>query len=290
MSSTSRPAGTLSVVSTPIGNLEDITLRALRVLREADLIAAEDTRHTARLLNHYGITTRSISLHEHNERRRTADLVARLEAGEHLALVTDAGTPVLSDPGLYLVQGARARGVRVEPIPGPSAVMAAIAGSGAVDGKFTFLGFPPKKKGERRAWLERLRETDAALIMFEAPHRLLQTLDDVLETLGDRKLIVCREITKIHEEFLQTTVSEALTHFRSQARIGELTLVFPARSPVKAESLVLSDLETWQEVCRMTDSGRSRRDAVADLAKRLGQSVRETYSAAERGKLETVEN
>jgi 16S rRNA (cytidine1402-2'-O)-methyltransferase len=290
MSSSSRPAGTLSVVSTPIGNLEDVTLRALRVLREADLIAAEDTRHTAKLLHHYGISTPTLSLHEHNEWRRTPDVLARLEAGEHVALVTDAGTPILSDPGLHLVRATLDRGFRVVPIPGPSAVMAAVAGSGAVSDRFTFLGFSPRKKSERRAWLERLRDEEGALVMFEAPHRVVSMLEDVLDILGDRELIVCRELTKVHEEFVRTTVAGAVAALGSKDKIGELTLVFPARTTTDELPITLSDVDTWHEICRMTESGQGRRDAVATLARRLGKSVRDTYSAAERGKLQTVED
>jgi len=282
--------GTLSVVSTPIGNLEDMTLRALRVLREADLIAAEDTRHTGNLLRHFGISTRLTSLHEHNEWARTAELLTRLESGAHIALVTDAGTPVVSDPGLHLIREARQHGVRVEPVPGPSAVMAALAGSGAVDGEFLYLGFPPRKKGERLAWFERLSDVECAMVLFEAPHRLASTLKDALLILGDRPLVVCRELTKIHEEFLDTTLSAAVDHFGAQDKIGEVTLVLPRITRERDEpgKNAVSDVETWRELCRMTDSGLGRREALSQLARRLGRSTRDTYSAAERGKLEAA--
>jgi 16S rRNA (cytidine1402-2'-O)-methyltransferase len=207
-----------------------------------------------------------------------------------VALVTDAGTPILSDPGLHLVRATLDRGFRVVPIPGPSAVMAAVAGSGAVSDRFTFLGFSPRKKSERRAWLERLRDEEGALVMFEAPHRVVSMLEDVLDILGDRELIVCRELTKVHEEFVRTTVAGAVAALGSKDKIGELTLVFPARTTTDELPITLSDVDTWHEICRMTESGQGRRDAVATLARRLGKSVRDTYSAAERGKLQTVED
>src|SRR5580765_307816 len=187
--------GTLYVVATPIGNLEDVTLRALRVMREVSLIAAEDTRRTARLLQHYSISTRTTSLHEHNERSKTPSLIARLVAGESIAVVSDAGTPVVSDPGSHLVAAAHAAGIKVEPIPGPSAALAAISGSGIGGDGFLFVGFPPSKAGARRGWLSSLADEGRPFVMYEAPHRIRATLEDMLVALGDRTVALGRELT-----------------------------------------------------------------------------------------------
>jgi 16S rRNA (cytidine1402-2'-O)-methyltransferase len=196
-------AGTLYVVATPIGNLEDITARALRILREASLIAAEDTRRTANLLARYAITTRTTSLHEHNETRKSAALLARLKQGEHIALVSDAGTPTVSDPGAHLIRAAIADGIRVESIPGPSAILAAVAASGLGDGTFLFLGFPPTRARDRSAWFKRARDVRGTLVFFEAPHRILRTLTDLQTAVGDCEVAVGRELTKAHEELVK---------------------------------------------------------------------------------------
>ena len=276
--------GTLFVVATPIGNLEDITLRAIRVLRESSLVAAEDTRRTSRLLNHLGITTRTVSLHEHNEHERTLPLVERLLAGESIALVTDAGTPLLSDPGRLLAAAAAARGIRVEPIPGPSAVLTALAGSGLDWSQFAFLGFTPTKQNARRTFY---RDADALalpFVVFEAPHRLRGSLDDAACVLLPRALIICRELTKVHEEFVRTTTADAPGIFRSREVIGEFTLVFGAAAPVVEVREPMSDASIWAEVLRLTAEGRTRRDAIAELAGQEGRSSKDIYAAAERGK------
>src|SRR5262245_60986951 len=200
--------GTLFVVATPIGNLEDITVRALRVLRSASIIAAEDTRRTAQLLARHGIPTPTTSLHEHNEVARSASLLARLERGEHVALVSDAGTPAVSDPGERLIRAAIDAGIRVEPIPGPSAVLAALAGSGLPSGSFTFLGFPPTKAKDRKVWFERLRAAAGTVVFFEAPHRIAETLRKLYQVAGDCQIAVGRELTKTHEEFIRGALSE----------------------------------------------------------------------------------
>src|SRR5918995_2055086 len=198
-----RMTGILYVVATPIGNLEDVTLRALRVLREVSLIAAEDTRRTARLLQHYSIPTPTTSLHEHNERTRTPGLVRRLQEGDSLALVTDAGTPVLSDPGALLVAAAHEAGIRVEPVPGPSAVMAALSGSGLhLSDGFLFAGFPPFRSTARKAFLQRVSGEQRPVVLFEAPHRVRALLADMLAVVGDRRITIARELTKIHEELV----------------------------------------------------------------------------------------
>ncbi|MEO5823620.1 MAG: 16S rRNA (cytidine(1402)-2'-O)-methyltransferase [Vicinamibacteraceae bacterium] len=272
-------------MATPIGNLEDITLRAVRVLREVSLVAAEDTRRTGRLLNHLGIATRTVSLHEHNEHERALPLVERLLAGESIALVTDAGTPLLSDPGRLLTAAAAARGVRVEPIPGPSAVLTALAGSGIEWSQFAFLGFTPTKQNARRTFY---READALglpFVAFEAPHRLRASLDDAAAVLRARDLVICRELTKIHEEFVRTRTNEAPEVFRSREVIGEFTLVFGAPEPVvDTDREVLSDASIWAAVGRLADAGHTRREAIAELARKEGRSSKDIYAAAERGK------
>src|SRR5687768_14159175 len=193
-------AGTLYVVATPIGNLEDVTLRALRILREVSLIAAEDTRRTARLLQHYSISTRTTSLHAHNERGKAAGLIERLKAGESVALVSDAGTPLISDPGHALVTEARAAGIRVEAIPGASAVMAALSASGFGGEGFTFLGFPPSRPSDRSAWFDALHKIGRLTVLFEAPHKLTRTLDDLAAVFGaGHEIAIGRELTKAHE-------------------------------------------------------------------------------------------
>src|SRR5579862_2997709 len=199
---TDAPAGCLYVVSTPIGNLEDITLRALRVMKEADLIACEDTRQTQKLLNHYGITTRTTSYHEHNEMTRAAELVLELEQGARIALVTDAGMPGISDPGFRLISLAIRHHIAVVPIPGASAFLAALVASGLPTDSFRFSGFFPAKRGQRRALLESIRESPRTQVFYEAPHRVIEALEDVAEILGaDRYVVIAREVTKLHEEF-----------------------------------------------------------------------------------------
>lgn len=195
--------GRLVVVATPIGNLEDLSARAARALAEADLVASEDTRHTGRLLAHLGLKRPLVSLHEHNERLRLPQLLDRLEGGATIALVSDAGTPLVSDPGFVLVRAAIAAGFRVEPIPGPSAVLAALVASGLPPCPFTFAGFPPPKSGRRRSFYRRLAELGHTVVLFESPHRLLASLADAVAELGDRPAAIGRELTKLHEEVLR---------------------------------------------------------------------------------------
>src|ERR1700730_11544158 len=202
--------GTLFVVATPIGNLEDITMRALRVLREVTLIAAEDTRRTAHLLARYGISTPTTSLHEHTGATKIASIVARLQQGDTVALVSDAGTPTISDPGHALIRRAIESAIRVEPIPGPNAAVAALAVSGFPGDAFTFLGFPPTRSKDRISWLERMRNAGVIVVFYEAPHRIRRTLTDLLTNLGDCQIIVGRELTKVHEEILRGPVSTVI--------------------------------------------------------------------------------
>ena len=215
---------TLYLVATPIGNLDDITLRALQVLEAVPLIAAEDTRHTLKLLTHFGLRRRLVSLHARNEQRQLQSILARLE--EHdVALVSDAGTPALSDPGVRLVGAAVAAGYPVVPVPGPSAVLAALISSGLPTNQFTFLGFLPRKRGELERVLREAGEAKRTFVFFESPHRLLRTLDIMASALGPRSLVVAREITKVHEEFIRGTPATLLEHFAKTPPRGELTVV-----------------------------------------------------------------
>lgn len=272
--------GTLFVVATPIGNLEDITLRALRTLGEVEWIAAEDTRRTARLLQHFGIQTRTVSLHEHNERQRTEELVNELQAGRSVALVSDAGTPLMSDPGFTLVRAAIAAGVRVEPVPGPSALTAALSAAGVPVDTFTFLGFAPARRGERRRWLKNLKQDDRTIVFFDAPHRVRATLADLADALGDRWVVVAREVSKLHESFVRGWVTEVASN--PDLDKGEITVLLSnlerpsvtAPKQVEASQLAL-------EVGQMTKDAVSRRDAVSAVAAKYGVSTQAVYRALE---------
>lgn len=226
------------MVATPIGNLEDVTLRALRVLREVDLVAAEDTRQVRKLLNHYGIRKGVISYHEHSEKTRTPQLMAVLQAGRSVALVSDAGTPLLSDPGYQLVRACVQAGIPVVPVPGPSAVTAALVASGLPTDRFLFVGFPPRRQAARRRFFMKLRDQEATLVLFESPQRLVDCLHDLLEVLGDRQVAVCREITKAHEEIRRGPLSQVLKSLTGQPVRGEVTVVVEgaaARGPEGAQ-------------------------------------------------------
>lgn len=263
--------GTLFVVATPIGNLDDITLRALRVLREAALIAAEDTRRTAHLLARHGITTPTTSLHEHNEEKKSAALVARMTAGDSVALVSDAGTPTISDPGARLVQRAIAAGVRVEPIPGPSAAIAALAASGLPTESFTFMGFPPTRSKDRQKWFERLCAAGGTVVFYEAPHRIKTTIGELTKYIPGRPACIGRELTKAHEELVRGPINEVLGRLSSDR--GEFTVVVDvgkARQDTVDLSLTAEILST------------SRRAVVADVAQRLGVQANDLYEAVER--------
>ena len=270
-------AGILYVVATPIGNLEDVTLRALRVLREVSLIAAEDTRRTARLLQHYSISTRTTSLHEHNEREKTAKLVERLLGGDSIALVSDAGTPLISDPGQNLVAEARQAGIRVEAIPGPSAILAALSSSGLAAPTFAFLGFPPARSKDRTVWFAGLRDEQRLAIFFEAPHRILGTLTDLGAALGlDHVIGVGRELTKAHEELVVSPIGRCIEHFHEPR--GEFTLLIPPvvrpAPPIELPTAaILRD-----ELGDLTNiEGKKPRAALKVLADRYGTSVNDLY-------------
>ena len=270
-------AGTLYLVATPIGNLEDITVRASRILREVATIACEDTRRTRKLLDHLGITTSLLSYHEHNEASRTQELANRLLAGDSIALVSDAGTPLVSDPGFRLVREAIALGIEVVPVPGPSAALAALAASGLPVDSFLFVGFLPAKSSARRREIESLRGQSATLIMYEAPHRILETLDDVVELLGpDRPVVVARELTKVYEEFLRGTAGEVRARLASRGSVkGEITLL------VGPEPLPAAGANLPEEVERRMAEGLSKMEAIKAVAHRYGIPKREIYKLAQ---------
>ncbi len=275
--------GTLYVVATPIGNLEDVTLRALRILREVSLIAAEDTRRTARLLQHYSISTRTTSLHEHNERSRTPSLIGRLLAGESVALVSDAGTPIVSDPGSHLVAAAHAAGIRVEPIPGASAFVAALSASGLVQGEFVFAGFPPNRSKAKHDWFRRLAEETRVIVIYEAPHRIRATLEVMLETLGDRVVLVAREVTKAHEQLVVRPISEFLS--TELIERGEFTVVISVKQPITTAVCLPSAAEMAHEFGVLTyNCAMSRRQALKVLATRYNLPARAIFSLLEEAK------
>jgi 16S rRNA (cytidine1402-2'-O)-methyltransferase len=277
-------SGTLFVVATPIGNLEDITGRALRVLREASIIAAEDTRRTAHLLARYAITTPTTSLHEHNEASKTGSLVARLERGENIALVSDAGTPTISDPGQGLIKAAIDAGIRVEPVPGPNAAIAALAVSGLPIDSFSFLGFPPPRAKARSEWFIRLRAVGGTIVFFEAPHRIRQTLDELRREVGDCQVTVCRELTKIHEELVRGPISQVL--LRLESPLGEFTVVALIGHSTEIDTPAPpGPADAFAEFGDLTDNCKmSRRAAVAALAKRHKMGANAIYKLIEAGK------
>jgi len=268
--------GVLYIVATPIGNLEDITLRALRVLKEAELIAAEDTRHTRALLNHYGIETELTSYHEHNERTKAHALVERLERGETIALVADAGTPTLSDPGYRLVREAVRFGIPVVPVPGPSALTAALSASGLPTDRFAFEGFLPAKKAQRRERLRGLREEKRTLIFYEAPHRLQESLQDLIDILGEREAVLGREITKIHEEFIRGRLSDLKARVAERQARGEITLVVmgAAGEAAPGEGLIRAEIQ------KLRKNGLRVREIATILGEKFSCSKREIYRLA----------
>jgi 16S rRNA (cytidine1402-2'-O)-methyltransferase len=270
--------GRLYVVATPIGNLEDITVRALRLLGEADLIACEDTRHTAKLLNHYGIHKPTLSYHQHNEASRADELLKRLEQGAQIVLVSDAGTPVISDPGHRLVSLCLERQIPVVPIPGPSAVIAALAASGLPAGEFLFVGFLPSRPAARRKVLQSLAKENRTLALYEAPHRLVDTLSDALECLGRRQAVMAREMTKVHEEFLRGDLAELLVRVQQQPVRGEITLLIgpPLPGDKKTHELCAAPLRERVEQI-MRERQIDRKAALKLAARERGLTKREAY-------------
>ena len=282
-----RPA--LYLVGTPIGNLEDITLRALRVLKEVDVIACEDTRQTQKLLNHYAIATRTTSYHEHNEMTRSAELVKEMQEGASMALVSDAGMPGISDPGYRLIALAIRHRVPVVPVPGASAFLAALVASGLPTDSFRFGGFLPAKRGERRAALEAIKTSPRTQVFYEAPHRIVETLTDVVEVLGEgRHVVIAREVTKLHEEFLRGRTGEVLEDLKSRAAVkGEITLLIAkaeeGNARVGTDAFVRRSIR--QRVAQiMEEENVDEKAALKKVAKERGVSKSEAYRELQRSK------
>ena len=268
----------LAVCATPIGNLDDVTLRVLAELRAADTILAEDTRHTRGLLARHGIRGRLLSYHEHNEAARVAELLPRLEAGERIALVTDAGMPGLSDPGEHLVAAAAAAGYPVRVVPGPSAAAAALSISGLSAVPHLFLGFLPARSGERRRFLEGIRDRRETLVWFEAPHRLLESLEEAARTLGPRRACVARELTKVHEEAARGTLSSLAAEFRGRGEgRGEVTVVVEGNREPPA---VMSEEETDREIRKALAAGKEKRAIAREIGARSARPTRDIYARA----------
>jgi 16S rRNA (cytidine1402-2'-O)-methyltransferase len=270
-------AGILYIVATPIGNLEDMTFRAVRVLKEADLIACEDTRQTRKLLDHYGIDRPTISYHEHNERMREESLLARLREGKNVALVTDAGTPGVSDPGESLIRRAIAEKLPLVPVPGPAAAMAALSIGGLSTDRFLFYGFLPAKSAARQKILEGLRKRPETLIFYESPRRLPAFLKEALNILGDRQVAVAREITKIFEETLRGTLSEVLEQIGEEGVKGEITVILAGNT--EQETVDPRAIREALQKC-LESSAASWKDAVERVAEELGVAKREVYREA----------
>ena len=277
----------LYLVGTPIGNLEDITLRALRVLREVDMIACEDTRYTQKLLNHYGIASRVTSYHEHNESQRAAELVRELDQGTRIALVTDAGMPGISDPGFRLISLALEHHIPVIPIPGPSAFLAALSASGLPTDSFRFQGFLPSRRGQRRQLLERIKSSEQTEVFYEAPHRLIEAMEDVVEVLGaKRSIVIARELTKIHEEFLRGPADRLLNEIAGREEIkGEITLLV-AKVEESQQTLPMPTTVTIRERVKqiIADEKVDEKAALKKVAKERGISKSEAYRALQRTK------
>lgn len=271
-------AGTLYVVATPIGNLEDITFRAARTLAQVSVIACEDTRQTRKLLDHLGIRVPLISYHEHNERDRTPELIERLQNNESVALVTDAGTPLVSDPGYRVVEAAVAAGVAVTPIPGPSAMLAALSASGLPTDAVWFGGFLPPQSGKRKRVLETIRDLEATAVFYEAPHRVVEALADIEAVLGDRRVVCAREITKMHEEFLRGRAAECRKALEARDSVrGEFTILIAKSDGAVAEHA----LPVPDAVAAYEQQGMARMDAIKRVAKERKLPKRDVYKAVE---------
>lgn len=270
-------AGTLFIVATPIGNLEDMTYRAVRTLSEADLIAAEDTRHSLKLLNHFGISKPLTSYFDHNQQFKGEKILDQLRLGKNVALISDAGTPCVSDPGYNLIRDAVREGIRVIPIPGACAAIAALAASGLPSDTFTFAGFPPARQGKRRSFLNELARLPGTLVMYEAPHRLEATLADIRTVLGERDVVVARELSKIYEEFIRGTASEVITEVAAGKARGELVILL-APEPGSDHGKEEESLESV--VASLLAAGCTVKDAARQAADTTGRSRNEAYQAA----------
>jgi 16S rRNA (cytidine1402-2'-O)-methyltransferase len=266
-------AGRLYIVPTPIGNLEDITLRALRILKAVDLIAAEDTRHTQHLLTHFGIDKPLTSYHDHNEREKALALVQRIKNGASVALVSDAGTPAIADPGFRLVSAAIRAGIQIVPLPGASALATALSASGLPTDRFLFEGFLPAKKQERKSKLQELRDCTATLVFYEAPHRLNDTLGDMQQIIGERAIVIAREVSKVHEEFLRGTVSEVIHQLTGREIKGEITIVVHGST---GEARVTEE-QLRSDIQRLIGEGVGVKEISELFGERYGLSKREVY-------------
>jgi 16S rRNA (cytidine1402-2'-O)-methyltransferase len=281
----SAPGPKLYLVATPIGNLEDITLRALRILKEVDLIACEDTRQTQKLLNHYGIEKRTVSYHEHNEMTRAAELIVDVERGASIALVTDAGMPGISDPGFRLITLAIRHHVPVVPVPGATAFLAALVASGLPTDSFRFSGFLPPKRGKRREVLENILGSPRTQVFYEAPHRLLETMEDIVQVLGlNRQVVIAREVTKLHEEFLRGRAGELLERLRERGEIkGEITLLIgKSEDSIQSAAAKVGVRSRLKQI--MSDEQVDEKVALKKVAKELGVSKSEAYRELQRSK------
>ena len=281
------PGAALYLVGTPIGNLEDITLRAVRVLKEVDGIACEDTRQTQKLLNHYGITTRTISYHQHNEMTRSAELVKEMQEGASLALVTDAGMPGISDPGFRLVSLAIRHGVPVVPIPGAAAFLAALVASGLPTDSFRFSGFLPAKRGERRAALQAIKSSPRTQVFYETPHRIVEAVEDVVEVLGARRhVVIAREVTKLHEEFLRGRAGEVVQTLKSRDEVkGEITLLIGKAEEAPAQVSAESPVSVRQRVEQIMAADKvDEKAALKKAAKERGVSKSAAYRELQRSR------
>ena len=264
--------GTLYVVATPIGNLEDITYRAVRILKQVDLVAAEDTRHSRKLFAHFGIHKPLVSYHDHNEQQRQEELLLRLHAGENIALISDAGTPCIADPGYRLIASCHAAGITVVPIPGPSAIITALSAAGVSTERFAFEGYLPQRTKARGYLLRQLNGEQRTLVFYEAPHRLAATLADLVDIMGaERPLVVARELTKLYEEFFRGTAAEALTRFTQEPARGELVLIIPPSS----QGPQMNVRDALRKL--LNESDLSRREAVKLIAKEYGLSGSDVY-------------
>lgn len=273
---TSNPQGTLYLVGTPIGNLKDITLRALETLENVDIIAAEDTRQTQKLLNHFGIRVPLTSYHEHNKRNKGSYLIEELQKGKQIALVSDAGMPGISDPGTDIVKACLAGNIIVIPIPGPSAVITGLVASGLDTGGFVFVGFLPRGKKEKQNFLIKIASEEKTLVFYESPHRLKESLEVMKECFGERQCCIGRELTKIHEEFIRGSISEVLDKLNGCTIKGEITLM------VEGQKNKIENKASWEDIDRQfqnyLEEGYSKKEAVSKTAKILGFSKREIYN------------
>ncbi|HUI46317.1 MAG TPA: 16S rRNA (cytidine(1402)-2'-O)-methyltransferase [Nitrospirota bacterium] len=268
------PTGTLYIVATPIGNLEDITLRAIRILKEVDLIAAEDTRHTRHLLDRYQIETHLTSYHDHNKEEKAPVLIERMLAGSSVALVSDAGTPGISDPGFFLINLAIDRQLPVVPIPGATAAIAALSVSGMPTDSFLFEGFPPPKHQARLKRLKELSKEERTIIFYEAPHKIIRTIEDMIEVFGDRRAVITRELTKIHEETIRGTLREILKHLQTGSIRGEFTIILHGASEKPLEQ----DIDTAEYLKNLIlHRGLSKKEAISAAAEELGMPKKDVY-------------